>query len=90
MLFLSEKLFEEKSEKDKRSAAHLLCGDRIAEDENRAENGEKLPCSCEDRTGQRAKPFDGQKDKILEQRIESHDKPNVHLAMGVYLTDGTG
>ena len=66
VLFLAEKLFEEKSEKDECGAEHLLCGDRIAKDENRTENGEELPCRCEDRTGQRTEPFDGQKDEILE------------------------
>ena len=68
MRSLAEELFEEKSEKNKRRAEDLLTGDRIAENDHRAENGEELSSGGEDRTRQGTEPFDGEKDEILQRR----------------------
>jgi hypothetical protein len=69
MFCLSSHLIEKKTEKDQDRAEHLLPTDGIAEDQHRTENGEELPCRRKDRTGQRAEPFDGQKDEILQTNI---------------------
>lgn len=79
MFFLSSDLFEKKTEKDQDRAEHLLSADRIAKDQHRTENGEEFPRRCKDRTGQRAEPFDGQKDEILQRTFAFFDPSETTL-----------
>jgi hypothetical protein len=62
-------LLERKTQENEPCAKNLLCSDRVVEDENRTENRKKLPCCGKNRASQRAKPFDREKDEILENSI---------------------
>lgn len=68
MLLFSIKLLEKKTGENEEGADHLLHAERMAEDQHRAEDGEELSRRCKNRAGQRAEPFDGQKDEVLREK----------------------